>query len=176
MHEYEPGTPHVTIGAELHLATPELDLSASGGRDQEPDLIVNAAVGKLAKNPEWEGIQDRVRRIRDEEIRIHVSGLIEDALTAGLRKTNTYGEPYGEPTTLRTLIGEEVRSALAKAADRYGSRESIVRKLVREEVDKALRKELSEAIAEEKAKVVAAVRGQAAELIAKAVTEGIGRA
>ena len=38
-----------------------------------------------------------------------------------------------------------------------------------------VKKELAEAMADEKAKVVAAVRAKAAELIAQAVKEGIGR-
>lgn len=50
-----------------------------------------------------------------------------------------------------------------------------VQKLVREQVEKALRAELSEVIADEKAKIVAAVRGRAADIMARAITEGIGR-
>lgn len=172
---YEPDAPTVSLDAELVLKTPSLSLDTPVGGRTLADLVCRAALNKLAKGPEWDNLNDRVRKITDEEIRAHVTELLKDALTGDLRRTNTYGEPHGEPTTLRTLISEEARRALTALTDNYrGPRETVVGKLVREEVERALKTELVEAIADEKTKVVAAVRAKAGQLIAEAVTKGVG--
>jgi uncharacterized membrane protein YheB (UPF0754 family) len=168
-------TPIVAVEAALTLNTPTLDLNAKVGRQTVADLICQQALAKLAKRPEWDTLKDRVRVITDEQIREHVTGLIADALNGDLRRTNTYGEPSGEPTTLRTLIAEEAKRTLTQLTDNYrGPRETVIGKLVREEVEKAMKAELVEAIAAEKTKVVTAVREKAGQLIAEAVTAGIG--
>ncbi len=171
-----PGTPRVEVAAELRLNAPTLDLNAKVGGGTVADLIVKAALAKLVKGDEWNTVKDRVREITDEEIRAHAKTQIAEALNGGIRKTNTFGEPYGEPTTLRALIAEEVKAELAKAGDPYRSKDSTVRKIVREQVAAAFKTELAEAVAEEKAKVVAAVRASAADLIAQAVAAGVGGA
>lgn len=179
MHEYDydegPGVPHVEIGAELHVSVPTLDLDAKvGGGRTVADLIVQAALAKLVKGDYWNTVKQRVERLTEEEIRDHAKTLIGEALDGGIRKTNTYGEPVGEPTTLRSIISGEVSKQLSKAADPYHSKDSVVHKIVREQVEIMLKKELAEAIAEEKAKVVGTVREKAADLIAKAIAEGVG--
>lgn len=174
--EYEPATPTVSIDAALTLNTPTLDLNASVGGRTLADLIVRQALSKLAKGDAWPYLSDRVRKITDEEIRNHVAGLLKDALNSDLRRTNSYGEQQGEPTTLRTLIAEEAKSALTQVTDNYrGPRETVIGKLVREEVERSLKAELAVVIKEEREKVVAAVRVQAAQLIAEAVTAGVGQ-
>lgn len=182
MHDYDyddgPGVPHVNIGAELHVNAPTLDLNASvGGGRTLADLIVRSALDRLVKDDPWSTVEDRVQRIRDEEIRDHVKAVIAEVLEGDLRRTNSFGEPVGKPTTLRELIVEEARQILIRRDDSYPRNgETVIGKLVREQVEVAFKKELSGVIAEEKAKVVAAVRESAADLIAKAVTEGIGGA
>ena len=177
-YEYDyddaPGVPHVNIGAELHLNMPELDLDAPVGGQKLADVICREALRKLAKGPEWDSLKDRVRAITDEEIRNHVTDAIRDALNGEIRRTNMYGEPQGEPTTLRALIGQEATKALGKDSGGYPHRETVLQKLIREQVEAALKAELAEAIKEERAKVVAAVREQAGQLIAEAVTKGVG--
>ncbi|MEU8035691.1 hypothetical protein [Streptosporangium sp. NPDC049078] len=171
--------PKVYIDATLNLTTPDLNLDTKvssnySGTSTLAELICRQALDKLAKGPAWDDLAKRVREITTEEIRAHVTALIKDAMTGDLRRTNTYGEPYGEPTTLRTLIAEEAKTALTRPSDR-SSRTTVLQELVRNEVVAAMRAELSTAIADERAKVVAAVRTQAAQLIAEAVTAGVGQ-
>lgn len=174
-YDYEPSTPAVSIDASLILKTPALDLNTPVGSKTLADLICRHALDKLANGSEWPYMKDRVRTITDEEIRSHVTGLIADALNSDLRRTNTFGEPHGEPTTLRTLISEEAKKQLTSLSDRYnGPRETPIGKLVREEVERALKAELAEAIKQEREKVVAAVREKAGQLIAEAVAKGVG--
>jgi hypothetical protein len=173
-YDDEPGTPHVNIGAELRLNMPELDLNATVGGQTLADVICREALRKLAKGDSWNSLAKRVQDITDEEIRNHVTALIADALNGDLRRTNSYGEPTGEPTTLRSLIGEEAKTALTRSTDGYNRGETVIGKLVREQVTQAMKAELAEAIKEERAKVVAAVHEQAGQIIAEAVTKGVG--
>lgn len=174
-YDYEPGTPTVSIDAALVLKTPTLDLNTQVGSGTLADLICRQALDKLAKGEPWNNLAKRIEQITTEEIRAHVVDLLKDAITGDIRRTNTYGEPYGEPTTLRAVIGEEAKTALTRSVDGYGQRQTVLQKLVREQIEQAMKAELSEAIAEERAKVVAAVRTQAAKLIAEAVTIGVGQ-
>jgi hypothetical protein len=170
----EPVTPTVSIDAALHLTTPTLDLNAKVGRQTLADLICQQALAKLAKGEPWNSLAKRVQDVTDEEIRAHVTGLLAEALNGDLRRTNSYGEPTGEPTTLRSMIGEEAKKALTRSTDGYNRGETVLQKLVREQVAQAMKTELSEAIKEERAKVVAAVRDKAGQIIAEAITAGIG--
>lgn len=174
--DYEPATPTVAVEAALTLNTPALDLNATVGRQTLADLICQEALRKLAKGSDWISLKERVQNVTDEEIRAQVTALIADALNGDLRRTNTYGEQHGEPTTLRTLIAEEAKRTLTQVTDNYrGPRETVIGKLVREEVEKSLKAELADVIKDEREKVVAAVRKQAGQIIAEAVTKGVGQ-
>lgn len=172
-----------TIEAELNITTPQLELSTIVDRDYEgnevtlADKICKSAVSRLAKDASWNGLTVRVHRIRDEEIRRQVGEIVAEAISADVRRTNSFGEPTGDAKTLREVIVEEARAALTKPVDPYDrGRGTLLQKIIREEIGAAFRKELVEVVAEERAKVVAAVRAQAADLIARAVVEGVGGA
>lgn len=141
------------------------------------DKVVDKLVAKAIETADYTSLKERVKEIREEVVREAVTPLIAEAFTAGLQRTDHWGKPIGEPMTLREVVIEEARTVLnGVKEDRYNSsrQEPLVRQLVRKMVDDELRAELSEVIKEERAKVVAAVRGAAAELLAEAVTKGIG--
>lgn len=141
-------------------------------------MTLGAAISRqifadLRKEKRYGEIQQQVTTIRQDEIREQIKPIVEAAIATPFGQTNTFGEPTGNPTTLRELIVKEVQEYLGKR-DRY-SEPTTVQKFIAAEVHKALTAELLAAIADEKAKVVAAVRAKAAELIADAVKAGIGR-
>lgn len=150
------------------------------GYRTEP-VTIGQAVAKqvfadLKRDTHYGALQREVLSLRTEEIRAQLEPIVRAAIDQPMRKTNTYGEPTGEPTTLRALIVAEVEALLKRPADQYSREKGTwLQALIREQVDKALRAELAEVLKEEKEKVVAAVRGKAAELIAEAVKAGIGR-
>jgi hypothetical protein len=139
------------------------------------DVIADRAVRTLA----YEDIRDLRRRIsdiRDEQIRAIVLPTVTEAIEAGIQKTDQWGSPVGQPTTLRDLVLKEAKELISRPADSYDRKKgTVLEKVVREAVDRTIRAELSAVLAEEKAKVVAAVQAQAAELIAEAVKKGLGR-
>lgn len=143
------------------------------------DLVADKAVAELVKSTAWNPLRERVLSVRDEQIREAVRPLIAQALAEPFTRTTEYGTPVGKPTTLREIIVEEAKRLLANAHSRsnsnYIDRDTVLSKLIRETTDQVVAAELRKVIDDEKAKVVAAVRAKAADLIAEAVRQGIGR-
>lgn len=170
----------------LNITIADLSLDTVLGEDDRrgpitlADAIIESAVLRLTRDEEYRDIQGglhkRVGQIRDEEIRTRVAAEVEAALTAPFRQTNTYGEAKGEPVTLRSLIVKSCEEFFTQDVSEYNKpRQTKAQRFVHAAVEDAVKKELAAAIVEEKAKVVAAVRAKAADLIAQAVKEGIGR-
>lgn len=149
--------------------------------DVVTDLASRALVADLTRDrDQWSSMRTRVATIRDEEIRAALAPLITQALDGSIQRTNDYGEPVGPATTLRDMIVAQVNDSLTKPRKRDGSSfaakdETLVQAVVREHVERALTKELTEAVAIAKGEVVGAVRSRAADVLAKAVVDGVTR-
>jgi hypothetical protein len=152
-----------------------------GERDVTTDITLGERVAvlvaaKLTKEEEWGGLRKRYLDIRSEVIREQVAPIVTEAISGPIQKTNHYGEPTSGTTTLRELIMAEVSTVINQKADRHSSSgQTMLQRNISQAVKTILEKELSEVFAAEKAKVVAAVRAKAADLIADAVKQGIGR-
>jgi len=174
---------HVEI--DPHATLPERYLGADeDGPRYGPmslyDAIICEAAHRLVEDAKKDGLKEdyrslteHVRQLRDEEIRAAVAPEIEAALSKPLRKTNQYGEATGADTTLREMIGEEVRKQLAAPADRYDRKETVLQRVIKEEVDRALTDELKTALAAGKSEVLAAVRKRGTEVIEEAVRKAL---
>jgi hypothetical protein len=164
----------------------KLEIEIFGTREDEyiDDAIIAEAArvvleGRTKKEGEKysESVINRIRRrvdeVRDDEIRAQVRPIIAEALVKGVRKTNTFGDPIGEPVMLRDLIIAEAQTLWSKTADAHSrSRETVLQKAIREEVESVFTKELKAVIAEAKSDVLEAVKGQASQVL----TETIERA
>lgn len=139
-------------------------------------LVAEMVTKKLSKDDSWGGVKKRFLTIRDEQIRKAVEPIVAEAISGPIQKTNSYGEPTGKTTSIRELVMAEATALLTKSSDSYSrSGETVLQKFVREQIAAAFTKELAAVVADEKAKVVAAVRAKAADLIAEAVKQGVGR-
>ena len=138
------------------------------------DEVAKRLTAKLTKDDQWDGLRKRFLAIRDEEIREAVKPLVAEAITAAIEQTNGFGERTGKSTTMRELVMAEAKKVFTERAD-YGRGSTLAQRIVADAVGAAFNRELAAAIADEKAKVVAAVRAKAADLIAAAVKEGVGR-
>lgn len=150
-----------------------VDETYAGERVTLADKVAEKLIEKAAGDDGWNELNRRIKEIRDEEIRAVVVPLIAEAFKAPIQRTNAYGDPSGDPITLRDLVLAEAKKVLTSASSTGYRDEPLARRLVREMVEKELTAQLSAAIKEERAKVVAAVRAKAADLIAKAVAEGV---
>jgi hypothetical protein len=147
------------------------------------DLILDLAAEKMLhravlKNSDdtYGGLRKRIADLRDALIDEQLAPLVTEALNGEFRKTNSYGEPTGEPTTLRDEIARQVNAWLTtKAGDSY-NRTGLTRlqQIVAAEVDKAMVKDLSGVIAAAKAEVTAAVQAKGAEVLAQTITAMAG--
>ncbi|AYF29276.1 hypothetical protein CSH63_17750 [Micromonospora tulbaghiae] len=138
--------------------------------------VARKLANALMRDEEYPGLRRKVMGLREEEIREQLKPIVSAAIEEGVQETNRWGEPTGTPTTLRALIIAEAGKLLKQPADNYSrDKGTWIDALVRDNVQKVIRAELGAVLAEEKAKVVAAVQAKAAELIAQAVKEGVGR-
>lgn len=133
--------------------------------------IARQALKKLTadRDGSWDSVRSRVDRIKDEEIREAIRPLITEALTKPFRPTNSYNEPTGPETTLSALIMDAARKASSTKADSYGNGQTVLQKLVADEVAKAFRNE----IADEVKKARAMVAEQIGQQVAAAVSAGM---
>ena len=119
---------------------------------------------------------DRIRAdvydTRGRMITEAVQPLIAEAVTKAVQATDPYGQPKGEPTTLREIIVQAATSQLTQpTSERYGSpRETVVQRIIREEVEGVVKRELKQAVDAAKAEVAAAVQTQAAAVITETIT------
>jgi hypothetical protein len=139
------------------------------------DRLVSQLAREIARTPEWGTLRERVAALRAEVVHERVLVEVESALSGPVELTSRYGEPTGKTTTLREEIVRLAGEALKMDRSNTYRNPTSAEKVIREQVDLAMAKELAAIVAEEKAKVVAAVRAKAADLIATAVKEGVGR-
>ena len=175
----EPIELNLTLDLDRKLAgEPYVDADgeyAGSGPTTLEDVVLGMAAKQLAdramrSHDDYRPLTDRVRKIRDEVIREKIDPIIEEALSAPIRKTNSFGEPTGSETTLRTLIADQAEQALKVSntnnPNRFRDTDTTLTKFIAAEIDKALKKELKGALDEAKAQVLARVQEAGGEVIA----------
>jgi len=123
-----------------------------------------------------------VRDVVAEVARDRVAVVIDEVFAAGFRKTNGYGEPIGEPVTLRQMVIGEVEGQLARKVTANGNSArgydsgamSYAEYVAANAAKEALRGELGAAVTaavdEVKGRVTGLVAEELGAKIAKAVT------
>lgn len=165
------------IGDEIAYYNPETEETEHRPRSLG-DIVAEKLADKIYAKYAHEdlyALREVVQKERVAMIRERLAPEVEQALTGGIQKTNSYGEPTGGATTMRELVIAEVTQVINGKSDRYSKTPPLLATVVNREVTTLLQRELAEIYAKEKEKVVAAVRAQAADLIAEAVKKGLGR-
>jgi hypothetical protein len=161
----------------------EIDLASLwvGGEDGSTfaEHVAAMAARQLMERPEAREATGEYRRraltIADEEIREHLKPVIAQALDAAVQRTSGFGDPRGEPKTLREVIVEAALEQLRRPAhgDGFGGGirrgETLVQFVIRREVEDALGKELRGVVQAAKADVLEAVRAKAGEVVAETI-------
>lgn len=132
-------------------------------------LVADRIVEMAAKSSGWQDVTKMADQIRGEVIREVVRPQIEEALGRPFRKTNTYGEPVGEPVTLRELIVDEVQRVLRQPADTYSREKGTV-------LEVAVRKEVADAFGNEVRDAVKQAREGVADEIGRQVINAVSAA
>lgn len=150
----------------------EGDLVAEGRPVTIAHLVAGQIVERLTGDSErWDRLSRKFAAIRDEMIHEALRPVIEEAVCGPVRKTNTYGEPVGtETTTLRELIAAESRKILTQRTGEYNRNgETVISKIVSEEVHKAFAAEVKDAVKQAREKVAAEIGQQVAHAVAAAM-------
>jgi hypothetical protein len=151
--------------------------------DGEPihllDLVIERAARMLVDKMEhrdYVNTRAEVRKELQSVIVARLDALVGEAMTGTLRRTDEWGKPRGEPTTLNDVILTEARDWMAGGPSvRDGRRQTHgLKKLVAEEVDARLKGEMKEEIDAAKAKVRARVAEVSGEELAKVVARAVG--
>ena len=126
------------------------------------DLVAQKLAEKIYGSLDYADRRDLIRVATDERIslvRERLAPQVEEALSGEIQKTNNYGEPTGQVTTMRELVIAEITRVVNAKGDRYHSSENtpLINRVVTAEVNRVLGTELAEVFKAEKDKVVAAV-------------------
>lgn len=160
----------------------EIDLASLLGRPSDEysiyDAIKDAAVERLlAKNSEaMVGFSQRVQQITDEEIRKRLEPILDDAINAAIQPTNTWGEPKGEPTTMREYLAKKMELELKKRDTHHrGTNKSLLEEIIERQIREVLGGELKGIMDTAASEIVINVREQASEMFAEIISAAAGR-
>ncbi len=169
---------HTVIGEQV-TQYDEDGVAIQGDQLTLGDLVAQKLADKIYSGLDYEHRHQLAKTAAAERVKLireRLEPQVEEALNGAIRKTNNYGEPTGQTTTMRELVIAEITQVIGAKGDRYSSNQkSLLDTVVNGQVAAALQGELKKAFDAEREKVVAAVRAQAAELVAQAVKQGLGQ-
>jgi hypothetical protein len=89
-------------------------------------------------------VKSKVEAMFNGLVEKRVEAIILEAVNEGIRKTNNWGEPTGEPTTLRTAIMEAAKKLTEPRDEGYGrsKKASVLTEMVEEAVLHAMKTDL----------------------------------
>jgi predicted component of type VI protein secretion system len=180
----QPSPQHPRVVVEVDLAKLGLPEYDSEGDPMGPTTfrqeVVEAAARMLRADAadSRRALGERVKEIRDDEIRAQVAAEVRAVLAEPIQRTTKWNEPQGPPVTIRELIREELEKFLNGKAtfsmtDPYTSQKKphSLADLLTEITKEALRTEFTADIREAKKVIAEQVKQIATETAAKLLTK-----
>ncbi|MET9909762.1 hypothetical protein ABZZ74_23655 [Streptomyces sp. NPDC006476] len=159
-----------TVVADVMSYDEDGDLVPAGREKTVADLVAERIVASVVRDDRYPRLKERVTAIRDEEIRAAIRPAIVEAVTRPIKKTNGYGEPTGQVTTLSEVIVDEARKFMKEPADKYRREDgTVLQKLVRDEVHKAFGAEIADAVKQARELVAGELGDKVSDQITAAV-------
>lgn len=119
-------------------------------------------------------IQDEVLNVIREEARAAAPGIAEKILAGEVPQSDGYGYASGRSKSIAEVIADEVKGQLRHGSGRQG--ESVLDKLIREEVQRQLRTELKDVLDAAKREVAEALGKEAREALTGAIQRALPEA
>ena len=131
-------------------------------------LVAEMIVDRLVQDRDrWHELRSTVTEIKREVIREAVLPQVEQAISAPIQKTSAYGDPIGEPVTLREVIVDEARKLVNTPTDRYDSHSgTLLSKIVAEQVREAFANEVRDQVKQARDSVADEIGKQVASAVA----------
>ncbi|TWS20800.1 hypothetical protein FK529_05615 [Tsukamurella asaccharolytica] len=171
------------IGWTEHYQDHDGEWTEEGGQFDLPANLAGLVADRLAHSMERE-MRDVVVKAVTERAKTRVAEIIDEVIAGDIRKTNQWGEPVGEPTTLRALIVKEIGDQLNRKVNSRGETQTYARDgampyaqyVARVAAQSALKGELAEAAQEAVEQVKAKVTGLVAEELSTKIVQAVARA
>lgn len=176
----------VEITARINLHALGTRYTHDGEPSAEPMKVIDAIVQEAARQVvdrtiDYDfkrEIQKAVNRNLDTEIFARLQPLLDKAFNRQFQQTNEFGEPIGDNKTLSEIIAakadKELKLNSRERGVGYGATESMLTKLIRDEVEHRLRTELTAVVAEAKKEVIAAVQAEGGKVLAETIARMAG--
>lgn len=163
-----------TVVADVMVYDEDGDLVPSGKERTVAELVAAQIVERVVRDDRYPRLKDKATEIRDEEIRAAIQPAIVEAVTRPIKKTNGYGEPTGQVTTLSEVIVDEARKFMKEPFDKY-SREkgTVLEAMVRAEIHKAFGAEIADAVKQARELVAGELGDKVSDQITAAVRAGL---
>lgn len=166
--------------AELHWNESGYDDEGEVWQDTRPFNLAREVAKSIARELRDDMRKD-VRDIVVETARAQVADIITETMAAGFRKTNSYGEPTGEPITLREMVVDQVKGELVRLVDGYGrpadryngGNLTFIEYHSRKAATEALKGEVGTAVADAVAEIKTGVKSLVTESMAAKVHKAI---
>jgi hypothetical protein len=150
---------------------PEADEEVYEGPHSLRDEIVLSTATLLTKSLRGD-IQKQINDAVRERVLAEVTEMVRDGLVNGtLQRTDEWGRTQGDPKPLIDIIRETAIETLEKKnGDTYGrNKETMLQKLVRDQVTLAFTKELQAEVDRARAEAKKAIHDQAAAVISETI-------
>ncbi len=150
----------------MKLVHVDLDIDEEGVTTQVARMLLERLT---TRDNAYLSLDELVSQITEDEIRSRVIPLIEIALMEPRQPTDQWGNVKGEPLTMAEHINTVIHEFLTKESGDYNRRETAVKKFIREEVEKAVKADLTTSMNAAREQVQAAVKEQAATILAQTI-------
>lgn len=142
------------------------------------ELVAEKIVDRLVQDREvWPKLHELVTQVRKEIITAKVEPQVIAALENPIQRTNDYGDPKGDPITMRDLIISTTQSLLnkpAKGSD-YRNPRTWFQDVINTRVDAVIRADITAMAQQMKEGVKQALNAQLAAALAKDVGKDLSR-
>lgn len=117
-------------------------------------------------------LEDQVKDVIAAQARAATPGIVNTILEQGVRAVGSFGDPHGPTMPVREFIAQEIKREMTRGS---GSRDgnTVLVKVIREEVQKVLADELKAVVEEAKGPVLDAVRTEASRVLERAMRSAI---
>lgn len=166
----------ITVNVENVKVTDVIRRDRDGDGDTVGEMVVTELVARFARSDEYGVLKQRVTVIRDEEIRKLLIPSITEAIEGGVQRTNTWGEKYGAPVSLRELVMDEAKKILNQPSDSYSrNKGTVLEQTVRAQVKAAFEAEVAQAVKDVREAVAAEFGSTVAEAVTAAVRQAMAK-